>query len=270
MLASCHIPPWASSQLSRRGLTKTFRIPPNYRAISLLSNVAKLFEKLILARLMSDGISINPLQGRFRAGYSSIHSAFIFQEAVQSLRDLDTKAFLDVKKAFDTVWHEGLFVKLHWKGIHPRIWHLLINWYSHSSSSCYLLNGERSRVFRIRQGVRQGAILSPLLYSVYVDDFLAQLDDGAIWLALSTVHPPCMQMTSHLSPILMTTCSLSWTLYRGMQVPGATRLTLLSLRSWSSGNLLDPALLVVNLVLSRCAQSLYKNVTVTPIWASYA
>ncbi len=45
----------------------------------------------------------NPLQGGFEAGYSSIYTAFIFQEAVQSLRDIGKKAFLDVKKAFDTV-----------------------------------------------------------------------------------------------------------------------------------------------------------------------
>ena len=53
-------------------------------------------------------------------------SALIFQETVQSLRDSGRKAlvaFLYVKKAFNTVWHEGLFVKLHQKGIHPNLAH---------------------------------------------------------------------------------------------------------------------------------------------------
>ncbi len=122
MLASCHIPEVFTLGFVTaipKGADKDLQNPSNYRGISLLSNVAKLFEKLLLARMMTDGISINPLQGGFRAGYSSIHSAFIFQVAVQTLRDLDKKAyvaFLDVKKAFDTVWHEGLFVKLHQKG----------------------------------------------------------------------------------------------------------------------------------------------------------
>ncbi len=105
-------------------------------------------------------------------------------------------AFLDVTRA-----------KLHGKGIHPRIWHLLVNWYSRSSS-CFLLKGEHSRVFRIQQGFRQGAILSPLLYSVFVDDLLAQLDDCGLGAMIGSVHAlSCMQMTSHLSLILMTTCS---------------------------------------------------------------
>ena len=96
----------------------------------LLSNLAKLFEKLLLTKISEDGISLNPLQGGFKPGYSSLHTAFILQEAIQSTREINKKAFvafLDVRKAFDTVWHEGLFVKLYNKGIHPRIWHILSN-----------------------------------------------------------------------------------------------------------------------------------------------
>ena len=86
---------------------------------------------------------------------------------------------LDVKKAFDTVWHQGLFVKLQRKGIPTRIWHVLNNWYT--SSSCSVLQcGNHSRSFPILQGVRQGAILSPLLYSIFVDDLLNTLDHSGL------------------------------------------------------------------------------------------
>ncbi len=107
---------------------------------------------------------------------------FIFQEAVQSIRESGKKAYialLHVRKAFDTVWHQGLFVKLHQKGIPPRIWHILNNWYS-SSSSSVLQGGAHSRSFPILQGVRQGAILSLLLYSIFVDDPLDQLQHSGL------------------------------------------------------------------------------------------
>ena len=152
--------------------------PSNYRGISLLSNISKLFEKVLLAKLQPSSISLNPLQGGFRSGYSPTHTAFVLQEAIQSIREGGRKAYvamLDVKKAFDTVWHQGLFVKLHHKGIPARIWHTLNNWYT-STSSSVLQGGDHSRSFPVLQGVRQGAILSPLLYSIFMDDLLNILE----------------------------------------------------------------------------------------------
>ena len=52
---------------------------------------------------------------------------------------------------------------------------------------CFLLKGERSRV---KQGVRQGAILSPLLYSVYVDELLVLLDESCLGATVGSVHCP--------------------------------------------------------------------------------
>ena len=106
--------------------------------------------------------------GRTRQRYSCSHTAFVYQEAIQSVRDKGNKvyvAFLDVRKAFDTVWHKGLLVimKIHQKGIRGSIWNIIDNWYA-SSSSPVLWNSAVSKSFSISQGVRQGGILSPLLY----------------------------------------------------------------------------------------------------------
>ena len=153
---------------------KPLNDPSNYRGISLLSCISKLFEKLLLLRLGDVQKSLNPLQGGFRSGVSCVHSAFVFQEAVASLREKYSKvyvAFIDVKKAFDTVWQAGLMVKLHSKNIPSHLWHLLNNWY-HQLTSSVIWNADISRPFPIHQGVRQGAILSPLLYSVFVDELL--------------------------------------------------------------------------------------------------
>ena len=152
--------------------------------------MAKLFEKLLLCKFKDDLSPLNPLQGGFRAGYSCLHTAFILQESIQSIRESHEKAFvafLDVRKAFDTVWHKGLFVKLHQKGINHRIWHTLFNWYATSSCSV-LLNGSVSSEFPILQGVRQGAILSPLLYSIFVDELLDHLQASSAGVSVNSVN----------------------------------------------------------------------------------
>ena len=79
-----------------------------------------------------------------------------------SAREAGSKAyvaFLDVKKAFDTVWHAGLLVKHHQKRVTGHLWRLINSWYT-SSSSCVLWNGTRSSSFVLKQGVSQGGTLS--------------------------------------------------------------------------------------------------------------
>ena len=193
ILSSCHIP--CSFRLGYvipipKGKENDKSNPSNYRGISLLSNMAKLFEKLLLSKIKADLSPLNPLQGGFRAGYSCLHTAFILQESIQSIRESHEKAFvafLDVRKAFDTVWHKGLFVKLHQKGINHRIWHILFNWYATSSCSV-LLNGSVSSEFPILQGVRQGAILSPLLYSIFVDELLDHLQASSAGVSVNSIN----------------------------------------------------------------------------------
>ena len=154
--------------------------PSNFRGITLLPVISKLFEKLLLSRLSSLMSNIHPLQGCFRPKTSCIHTAFVLQESIQHLRSHKKKAyvaFLDVKKAYDTVWHEGLLLKLLQFNFPRYIWSLLHNWYTGCTSSV-LWNSHFSRSFPIRQGVRQGAVLSPFLYTIFVNNLLVQLSSS--------------------------------------------------------------------------------------------
>ena len=63
--------------------------------------------------------------------------------------------FLDVQKAFDTVWHDGLWFKLWELGIRGRMWRVIKNMYA-ITRSAVLLEGEKSKLFHIGQGVAQG------------------------------------------------------------------------------------------------------------------
>ena len=113
-----------------------------------------------------------------------------------TIREQKKKAFLNAHKAFDPVWHSGLMVKLHQWKIPMYIWHLLYTWYNCQSSSV-LWDSSTSRKFSIKQGVRQGAILSPLLYSIYVDELLDKLTvrSGEFLLVEYTVAHQCTLMT---------------------------------------------------------------------------
>ena len=118
---------------------------------------------------------------------SCLHTAYILQEAIHHTREKAYVTFLDTKKAFNTVWYEGLFVKLYNKGFPVRIWYLLWNWYNTSSCSV-TWNHAISTSFPIHQGVRQGAILSPLLYSIFMDELLDLLTTSGLGVTINTIY----------------------------------------------------------------------------------
>ena len=182
IVATDHIPPSFTHGLVLpipKGHNKDLSNPSNYHGISLLSNISKVLERRILLHLraLDPPLSLNPLQGGFRPQLSCLHSAFVLQETIQHLCEHGKKAFvafLDVRKAFDIVWHEGLLVKLHRKGIHGHLWHLIQAWYAQSTAAVQW-DSHQSSHFPVLQGVHQGAILFPLLYCIFVDVLLDNL-----------------------------------------------------------------------------------------------
>ena len=77
--------------------------------------------------------------------------------------------FIDYKKAFDTVWREGLWYKLSKSGIKGKVFNLIKNMYD-DIKSCVSYQQEKSDFFVSHKGVRQGENLSPLLFALYVND----------------------------------------------------------------------------------------------------
>ena len=78
----------------------------------------------------------------------------------------------DFRKAFDSVWKDGLLCKLLQIGVEGRFNKLIKNLYS--NSSCALKIGtSQTRSFSYSRGIHQGCILSPLLFNLYVNDLLS-------------------------------------------------------------------------------------------------
>lgn len=148
--------------------------PGNYRGITLLSCSAKFFTAVLNERLglysqECDILSEN--QAGFRANHSTTDHIFVLKTLCDIMRNRKKKlycAFVDYEKAFDKVWHTGLWIKLIRSGVGGRFLKVLMNMYQ-GISSCVSMNNISSS-FPICQGVRQGENLSPLLFALYVND----------------------------------------------------------------------------------------------------
>lgn len=154
--------------------------PNNYRAITLSSVLLKLYERILLFRIESNSyysVNIDSLQGGFQKQVGCIMTAFSLKEAIYFSKENKSKlyvCFLDVRKAFDTVWHEGLFYKMYQFNIHGLIFKAIIDLYSEMESRVKY-QGCTSAWFKILQGSRQGGVISPPSYLMFINDLLREL-----------------------------------------------------------------------------------------------
>ena len=73
--------------------------------------------------------------------------------------------FVDFKKAFDSIWHDGLFVRMLENKINGKFYNLIKCLYS--KTTCFIkLGAKKTKTFEYNRGVRQGCILSPLLFNL--------------------------------------------------------------------------------------------------------
>jgi hypothetical protein len=168
-----------------KGGPEDFKLDPNkYRGITLLS----IIYTAVLNNRLSDyceskGIFVDEQAG-FRRDRSTIDQILILTEIIKHRRPKPTFcAFIDVAKAYDKVWRDGLWYKLWKAGIRGKMWRTLRNLYRKVESSV-LLGKNRTDFFNIEVGLRQGCILSPLLFNIFVSDlrdYLQSLGRGVKW-----------------------------------------------------------------------------------------
>jgi len=148
----------------------------NYRGITLIPVIAKLFE-LVILEISSDCLETDNLQFGFKSDVGCANAIFALTSTVDYFKNRGSTVYaaaLDISKAFDTVNHYKLFVALSKTGINKSILALLVNWYS----KLYVAvrwKGFLSNFFSVGSGVRQGSSLSPSIFNVFMNIFIVKL-----------------------------------------------------------------------------------------------
>lgn len=149
--------------------------PSSYRPISLLNAAGKILERIVERRLTAFAEEKNLLpdfQFGFRRGHSTTHQAarikqFIINEKTK--KKSTGMVLLDVEKAFDSIWHDGLIFKLLRMKV-PAYLVKLIEAFPRGRKFAVHVNGAKSSEMSIPAGLAQGTCLSPTLYALYVAD----------------------------------------------------------------------------------------------------
>ena len=151
------------------------QILKNYWPVSLLPICGKFLERLIYNSLFEYFIEndvISPNQSAFKPGHSCKNQLIsITHEIYQSFdHGFEVRGvFLDISKAFDKVWHNGLIYKLKQNGVTGDLLDTLNNFLKERKQRVFV-NGQYSTWKNFEAGVPQGSIVRPLLFLIYIND----------------------------------------------------------------------------------------------------
>lgn len=159
----------------------------DYRTISLMSHLLKVFLKIIhkrIYRMCEEGLT--ETQFGFRDALGTREALFAIQVLFQRCRDVNCDifaCFIDYQKAFDRVQHGKLIKILQQLGLGGKDRRIITNLYWNQVAHVRV-EGDVSEELEIRRGVRQGCVLSPLLFNVYsekiFEEALYELDEGIL------------------------------------------------------------------------------------------
>ena len=206
--------PWKHANIQPSHKKNSKQDISNYRPISLLCTCSKIYEKIVFDAMYSFFIEnnlISPNQSGFRPGDSTINQLLaITSEIYNSFeKRLETRAaFLDISKAFDKVWHDGLVFKLTQNGISGNLLNMLKNYLSDRKQRV-ILNGIESPWEPILSGVPQGSVLGPLLFLVYINDLTQNIsanmklfaDDSSLFLEITDASTDQQTLMNDLEKI---------------------------------------------------------------------
>ena len=166
-------------------------IKNNYLPISLLPTLSKLCESVMHKRLLDHCIENNVIsikQAAYLKGDSTVNQLLYIVDKIKkswTKGDLTHGIFLDVKAAFDKVWHKGLIAKLNQININGRLLDLFSS-YLTNRQQIVVVDGHKSEKQTVHAGVPQGSRLGPLLFIIYINDITESIESNILIFADDT------------------------------------------------------------------------------------
>ena len=177
----------------------------NYRGVTLSCVFAHMFENALRLKFGSF-LSSHDLQFGFKPKHSVNHAVFTLKSCVNFFTERGSNvfvAFLDYSKAFDTISHSGLFLKLMDRKVPLCFLLLIMFWYLNMQYNVKWSNA-RSDSFRVKCGTKQGGILSPDFFAVYINDLIIFLKSMGIGCHMINVFIACLLFADDMSLIAPT------------------------------------------------------------------
>jgi len=153
----------------------------NYRGIALSSCLAKVYDLIILDKFSKE-LCTSDMQYAFKAQHGTSMCTLVLKEVLSYFKRNGSDVFIglvDASKAFDRVRHDKLFSLLIERGLPTVVIRLLLDSYRRQKlRTCW--NKCCSQMFDTYNGIKQGSILSPVLFTVYMDSLLLKLEASGI------------------------------------------------------------------------------------------
>ena len=175
--------------------------PNSYRPITLSSIHSKLIECCLIP---NDDVS--DVQFGYRKSRSTEFACAYLHDVITDFNSSGSPVFicgLDANKCFDTVWHDGLFYKL-WSRIPTSHWIYLVTWYR-NLKAMVKWNKQISDIFTVTIGTRQGSILSPKLFNIFINDLLIELRNSSYGLKIGSHLHNCFAYADDITLFASTT-----------------------------------------------------------------
>ena len=167
--------------------------PGNYRPITLSPCLAQFFEYCLLHKF-KDYLGSDDLQFGFKKAHSTSHAIYALKSCVDYFTRYGSNVFvtfLDCSKAFDKVSHYGIFLKLMALSVPLCFLNLIVNWYLNMFSCCQW-NSVKSEYFQLTTGTKQGGVLSPRLFALYMDDLIVKLRASGLGCHIVSLFIACI------------------------------------------------------------------------------
>ena len=164
-----------------KGSRVDVRKTQNYRAIALSSILGKILDNIIITS-QRNVLKTSDLQFGYKSNCSTIMCSTLVIETIQYFTQMRSPVyvlFIDASKAFDRLSHIELFDILSERNMCPLIRRLLFNLYGNQQFQIRW-NNCLSNMYNMTNGVKQGAVLSPILFTMYIDGLFYELKRAGV------------------------------------------------------------------------------------------